>query len=324
MGGLWAVTCYFNPAGYQRKRDNYRAFRQHLRVPLVAVELTFDGHYHLGPDDADIVVRVEGGDVLWQKERLLNVGIEALPAECDVVAWLDCDVVFESARWPRELREALDRFDLVQLFHERHNLPPDVPVEGLSDWDRPASAMSFVHKFALGAATHGDLVRNNAQLELGSTAGLAWASRRELLDRHRLYDACILGGGDRVMLCAGLGELTAGCLTQHMNGRRAAHYLAWARPFCESVAGRVGCIPGRLFHLWHGDLRDRRYESRLAHLADFDPFTDIAVGAGGAWRWSSDKPKLHAAVREYFAQRNEDGDDPVVGVEAMAIARQRT
>jgi hypothetical protein len=35
--------------------------------------------------------------------------------------------------------------------------------------------------------------------------------------------------------------------------------------------------------------------------------TDVALDAGGSWRWSSLKREMHAAVRGYFAQRLEDG-----------------
>lgn len=92
-----------------------------------------------------------------------------------------------------------------------------------------------------------------------------------------------------------------------MTDRRFAHYLAWARPYHEAAGGRVASIPGRIFHLWHGDLEDRQYERRMDRLRDFDPATDIAVDRGGGWRWRSPKPELHAAVRAYFDLRREDG-----------------
>jgi hypothetical protein len=38
----------------------------------------------------------------------------------------------------------------------------------------------------------------------------------------------------------------------------------------------------------------------------FDPFTDIAKTEQDTWRWSSDRPKLHAHVQEYFFSRKED------------------
>jgi hypothetical protein len=39
LSALWAIAAYFNPARYARRLANYRVFREHLAVPLVAVEL---------------------------------------------------------------------------------------------------------------------------------------------------------------------------------------------------------------------------------------------------------------------------------------------
>jgi hypothetical protein len=74
-GPLWAVTSYFNPAGFRRRRENYRVFRDRLAVPLAAVELSFNGHFELAPQDAEILIQIPGRDVMWQKERLLNVAV---------------------------------------------------------------------------------------------------------------------------------------------------------------------------------------------------------------------------------------------------------
>ena len=49
---FWAITTYFNPAGYERRRLNYGLFRKHLKPPLLTVELAFDGDFELGPGDA--------------------------------------------------------------------------------------------------------------------------------------------------------------------------------------------------------------------------------------------------------------------------------
>src|SRR6516165_1424185 len=106
-GRLWAITSYFNPSGYRNRLENYRLFREHLAVPLVTVEWAHDGCFALGPEDADVLVQVSGGDVLWQKERLLNVALRHLPDECDSVAWLDCDVIFDNEAWPVLASEAL-------------------------------------------------------------------------------------------------------------------------------------------------------------------------------------------------------------------------
>ena len=79
---LWAITSYFNPASYRRRLANFNTFRQHLPIPLVAVELAYDADFELQEADAEILIQLRGGALLWQKERLLNVALQALPAAC--------------------------------------------------------------------------------------------------------------------------------------------------------------------------------------------------------------------------------------------------
>ena len=99
---LWEITSFFNPAGYKSRLTNYRLFRARLNVPLAAVELSFTGKFELQDTDAEILIQISGGDVMWQKERLLNIALGVLPTECDIVAWLDCDVIFSSDIGPSE------------------------------------------------------------------------------------------------------------------------------------------------------------------------------------------------------------------------------
>lgn len=308
-GRLWAITCYFNPVGYRRRVENYHLFRRRLAVPLVTVELSFDGAFQLRPGDADILVQLHGGDVMWQKERLLNLALERLPDACDRVAWLDCDVVFTSDDWADRASRALDELVLVHLFQERHDLPRDVGPDRLASWTSPTPATSVVYKMAVEGAAPEDFLLSHPRRSRPYANGLAWASPRAVLDAHGFYDACILGSADRAILCAALGTFehcTRGLL---MNPRQAEHYLAWARPYFATVRGRIGYIAGRALHLWHGDVRDRQYGARDRALRpfDFDPFADIARDGSGCWRWSSGKPALHAFVRRYFESRNEDG-----------------
>lgn len=306
---LWAITCHFNPAGYKRRVENYRIFRQRLAVPLVTVELSFDGTFQLRQDDADVLVQLRGRDVMWQKERLLNLALKRLPDHCDKVAWLDSDVVFTSDDWATQAALALNEFALVHLFQERHDLPREVWPEPLSSWAAPSPAISMVHRMAAEGVAPGEMLLSHPRQDRRSSNGLAWASPRAVLERHGFYDACILGSGDRAVFCAGLGTFdycTRGLL---MNASQAEHYRAWAGPYFATVRGRIGCIPGRAIHLWHGELRDRRYGERDRGLQpfDFDPFHDIELDSGGSWRWASNKPALHAYVRHYFESRNEDG-----------------
>ena len=128
------------------------------------------------------------------------------------------------------------------------------------------------------------------------------------MNEHGLYDACIIGSGNIAILSAALGVSDQFAQAVAMNKLRTEHYLAWARPYFNRVRGRVGYLPGRVFHLWHGDLSDRSYPHRHERFAqfDFDPFTDIALDRNGCWQWNSEKPAMQAFVRHYFESRKEE------------------
>ena len=98
---------------------------------------------------------------------------------------------------------------------------------------------------------------------------------------------------------------------QFLNQRQRERYLAWAEAFHREVRGSVTCLEGDLFHLWHGTIADRRTRQRHQGLGvfAFDPGRDLALAESGCWQWASDKPELHAYVRDYFFSRKEDGQD---------------
>jgi hypothetical protein len=302
---LWAVTPYFNPLGYRRRLAAYREFRRRLAVPLLAVELGFDGRFELADADADLLVRVGGGDLMWQKERLLNVAFARLPADCSAVACLDCDVFFDGDDWREEALSRIGQFPVLQAFSKVHHLS-----EAWRPGDDPAATVALSQPGVAGLDDRAERLTEVLTRREGTVSpGFAWIYQRDLLARHGLYDGCIIGGGDTAMVSAALGRPDIAVRLHAMNGWQERRYGAWAGAFFDSVRGRVGALSGDIFHIWHGALTNRYARERHLDLArfDFDPENDIAPGAEGAWRWSSDKPQLHAYLRSYFAARREDG-----------------
>lgn len=304
---LWAVTCYFNPMGYRTRRKNYRVFRRHLTVPLVTVELVGGDQPELGSDDAEILIQLRGGDVMWQKERMLNIAIDALPNDCGRVAWLDCDIVFQRQDWQREAAAALDKYPLVQLFRDLTDVQQGESMEQV-DCSRP-TLVGSASRILSGSMASKDLANLTGPRERWICAtGVAWAGRREVLQQHGLYDARIMGGGDRSFECAAWGWMDEHQSYWRMNTNQRQHYLAWADGVYRTVQGRVTYIDGSLIHLWHGHRSERGYKQRYRNLEpfQFDPYQDIARADNGLWQWNTDKPEMHRCVRDYFASRNED------------------
>jgi hypothetical protein len=299
---LWAITSYFNPAAYRRRLANFRQFRARLKVPLVAVELANGPDFELARADADILVQIRSPDVMWQKERLLNLALRSLPDSCRTVVSLDCDVMFATDDWADRVEEALRRVVILQPYRHVYDLPRDFtlgepPPAGLR---RRQSVTSAMAAGVPAAACLGEFAPDGT---FAYSRGIAWAARRELLDRHHFYDVRILGGGDRALSGAVFGYFDA------MRHSGDPLYLKWAVPFHKAVGTDVGAMDGDVYHLWHGELKNRNYHDRMKILERFafDATKDIALANNGCWRWNSDKPELHECVRGYFASRREDG-----------------
>ncbi|TWT63175.1 hypothetical protein [Rubinisphaera italica] len=284
---LALITCYFNPCGYEAPLANYWRFRQAVEpAPLVTVELSYNETFVI--PGSMRVHGVRANQILWQKERLLNLAIERLPEKYDRVAWLDNDILFLDPDWYCVTEDALDRWPVVQMFSNCHWLDRFSRIEK----SRPGSATIESY---LGAGSD------------KSHPGFAWAARREDIARWGgLFDQDVTGSGDAWMTHGFFREYDTPMTQQASPGlRRAA--LAWCERFQRS-GGTVGHVVGDLLHLYHGSYQSRGYWERFLIQRDhkFDPATDIKTAPNGAWMWATPKPGLHTAVAANFAGRKED------------------
>lgn len=340
---FWAITTYFNLTNGARRRLNYHCFRRQISVPLLTVEWSPDGNFQLEEDDADILLRISGGDLMWQKERLLNLAVAALPDHVRYVAWIDCDVLFENPNWAEEATEALAHNRVIHLYDEVGF--PDAEVSAqllaspLAGLDSPAlrhlpvrpSYLSLFKRFGQDVARF-DIGRrtevatlSNADILQRPAHGFAWAAQISFLRDIGLYDRCIIGSGD-MHFCYGV----AGLAEDYIESQRSIglgfygdcpSYRDWAPQAAESCAGRSGCLNGRILHLFHGEMRDRQYRARIDNLLPFgiDLDEDICAAEGEPWFWKRDRAALNAHFLKYMRDRNEDGQrPPEAGVEARA------
>jgi hypothetical protein len=304
---LGIVTSYFNPCSFRTRAENFERFVEPIRaagIPLVIVEGCFEGQ---GPtlDARHGSLQVGARDLMWQKERLLDLGAAWLPAPCTKVAWLDADVIFEDEDWAVATSERLETAVVVQPFAEAVRLSRGAAL--------PEPGNDVFESFGAVYARRPEVIRLGRYEGHGHT-GFAWAAQRDVFARHGLYDACIAGSADHVMAHAFTGDWESPCVTRNLGrgGRHLAHFRRWCRRVHEEVRGQLSFTPGRLFHLWHGSMENRRYSERNRELQafGFDPTEDVRISSSGCWEWASEKPDLHAWSRRYFADRREDDDSP--------------
>lgn len=305
--------------GYRRRLSNYRLFREHLDVPLVTVECFYGERPELTEDDADVLIQIPGSDVLWQKEHLLTLALRSVPREYEKIVWLDCDVVFVNDEWPQRAAELLEAVPLVQVFGELREIRAEVllgqsdvaEIADLTSEPPQPPSFSFAHKFLeLCSARLENTVASGRRHGPTTRAGtgIGWAFRREVFAGTGFYNGSVIGGNDRAMVCAALGEFGTAERNWQMNAHQRDHFRAWAEPHYRTVAGQFAYLDQRVLHLSHGSLENRGYGFRHRGLTrfGFDPWRDVTADENGALRWGTPKDELHHYVREWFASRKED------------------
>ncbi len=150
----------------------------------------------------------------------------------------------------------------------------------------------------LAVSTQGDLIYN---------PGFAWAARAEIVAKHGFYDLAIIGAGDLYMANSIFGTMNSIIKLHSLNKPRSKRYLRWGRPFHRTVANKVGYISGAIYHLWHGDTKNRNYRDRFKILANFNPQADVYIGDNGVWHWTKPNTALAEQLRAHFLNRREDG-----------------
>lgn len=343
--GLWALTCYFNPLGWQSRRRLFSTFQSALKIPLLVVEWSPSARFELESTADMQVLHVGGGSLLWQKERLLNLGLKQLPDTCSHVVALDADLLLEDEDWHEQLLTVLKSHDVVQPFQRVCHLPPGCDDPGLIAPGTQDVVYTSTCEGLGGAMAHAEdpdavidrVIRNqclrfeallatsrpsqqdrqredrNAFVNLAiPTPGLGWACRRETLEAiGPIPDRFIGGGGDLFWLLGLLGrgqDFISACHQVGLTYVRHHHYQL----FCERIGARglsLGCLRQRAFHLHHGSLSKRRYDGRHVALQQLgvNLDADLSTHPSGTLQFQgADAARFEMHLRQYFLEREED------------------
>lgn len=305
---LWVITVYYNPCGYESRRRTYDTFIQTMRISginVLTVECAFGCDLFQLPDSQD-VIRIRSNSLLWQKERLINIGALYLPDACEYVAWIDCDVVFKNRDWAQETCALLSgSCAIVQLWETCTRLK-----KGNVLAETPNQVTSFA------SVTSQDLsTLDCGRYDQHGHTGYAWAMHRDIFDMVGLYEHAVSGSADHFMSHAIYG-VYGFCIENALKHDpvQINHLKYWGNKFYRLVQGKLRPVSGEIFHLWHGSLDRRDYFRRMWRITDygFNPDTDIVAIPGRPLEWQShvhiDKPRLVDYFAEYFNSRKEDSE----------------
>ena len=275
------ITTHFNHAGYKSLHSHYAKWRATITHPVICYEAVAEGQEPT--IEGSIVVPIGPDNILWLKESLINLAISRLPIHCRYVAWLDHDLIFTNPSWLSDGVEMLqDGYDAVQLFDHVTHL------------DRDGTYI----RTRLGAARHLD--------SENTSPGGAWIAKRSFYQSvGGLYGRSVTGGGDAVWF-SGLTGRRRGFEQNQSDAMLVAVNDYYAR-FSNA---KVGYLPGKVTHLWHGDIENRQYASRDVSMQSLklDPYVHVEIVTDGLLAWTPEAPEeMRASIRDYFTGRKEDG-----------------
>lgn len=294
---LDVVAVISNPARFSRRYQLFMEFcarmRATPRVRLFTVELQQRARPFA--TNADLKLRTK--HEIWHKENLINVAVTHLPPDWQYVAWIDADLEFQNPRWVDDTLEELQTYSVLQLFSHAIDLGPNGETLQVHT--------GFAYQYMLGKTWR------PAGYGVFWHPGYAWACRKSAYNAMGgLIDFAILGSADYHMALAFIG-----LVDYSLNHKIHPNYKKLVKIFeqrCEKhIRRNLGAICGTILHHWHGDKKNRQYQSRWEILVStaFDPLVDIKKDCSALWQLEPEKIALRDKIRRYFRRRNEDSID---------------
>lgn len=297
---LYCVTCVSNPQRYKSRYALYRMFADYMakfsNVVLYTVELAFnDRPFEITDANNHRHIQVRSNQEIWHKENLMNIGLSRLPADAKYVAWIDADVTFNRPDWAEETIMQLHHYDLVQMFSEYTDLGPEYQTLGTD--------VGFVK-----AWKEDQTIIDKDYNGLKGATGLAWAARRETLNKiGGLLDWCVIGSGDWHMAYCLMGKGVEIAESWFSAGYR--NLLEKYQRNCNLyIKGNIGYVNTSALHYWHGPKSNRGYNWRWKIIREhnFDPVLDLTYDTQGVLVVTEEKHEMLYKLREYFQSRKED------------------
>lgn len=273
---------YFNSAKSKRMLMNYMYALEKLKladIPYYTIEM-----YETTPEIKD-AIHVKTDFILFQKERLSRVLETYIPKTFTKLMFIDCDIVFDNPNWYNEVSDKLDKCEIVQPFTH-------------AKWIDITYKNTYRTKKSIVLTPP---MKTHQEVFGKYHPGFAWGFQRDWFNRIGFYEYDILGNSDSIS-----------CNVWFPNVKEAWPYHTYTKNTVEEYKKKltkppISCfLDGNVYHLFHGDLRKRKYRTRWQIFKSVKDIRDIlTVDKNGLFALKDDTYK--PIIRRYFKSRDDDG-----------------
>nr|BAR39925.1 glucosyltransferase [uncultured Mediterranean phage uvMED] len=314
---LCVVSSYFNPCNYISKFLNCIDFIQHIKsfgIECIIVESqNVDSKYCI-KSVYDNVISVKATSTYWQKESLLNIGIQtAIEKKYEYIAVLDNDIEFKNNNWHNQLIDSTEFYGASHVFEYAYIENERKTI------NKKAACSKFLSNIS-------DVDNIKALLKRKGEPGYGFCFRHDVIKEYKLYDKAILGTGDLLNLI-GFCEIDK-CLEELKKDRFFKNntkeffldYVDWTKTVPHLKYG-IGYTPNKIEVKYHGNFKNKNYINREYILKEykFDPSKDLIVNETGLYKLTN--KNLENKILEYFKSRKEDD---LIEITETALKRKAT
>jgi hypothetical protein len=275
---ICVAFCYFNACGYVRSLQNLLFFENKLRaakIPYFSAEMVIGDQ---PPMLASPTLRFHSKSALFYKEALWNRLEQAIPEQYTKICFLDSDIIFDRPDWLDAISELLDSHDMVH------------PFETMSFLDIDYNIISS---------------RKSNICDTNSWAiGYGYAIKRLFFKNiNGFFDKAILGSGDTYLSmcikCKNDKEIYILTINKYLSSQ----IIIYKEKF-QSFNPKVTYLPCNIYHLYHGSIIQRNYDSRYKNI-NLDNWDSIfQLNSDGFWEFTDSS--MDSLTFNYFKSRKED------------------
>ena len=308
MDEVEIITYHYNLTQSKNLTRTYNVWIESLKnlAPHIkCYEVVFDGRK---PEiEGSIVIPADSKkNCMWQKESLMNLAIKNIPDHKKYFFWIDHDQCYEDPTWLMQCIEKINNgFDFIQLFRTNYYLDKTFSILSQSN-----SRAYVCHEQDAGGS------RNKR-----GAPGLGWACDIKALKKIAPLPNTMIGSGDEYLAA---GVLRQSDWMDHLMGSRlypiyhqeldkytkkAREHIISHVKMTMNLYFNTSYTNSDSFHLWHGDFRNRQYNSRYNIISEckINIDEDVFINDNGLLEFKEHKLDAAGRLYKFFTDRKEDG-----------------
>jgi len=275
----------FNYTASSRIIMNYLYTIEKMKVagiPFFTIELVIHGSKPTIQD----AFHVYGSSYLFQKENLIRILETKIPKTYTKLLFLDADIIFQDPDWYNMLSVILDTNDVCHCFETAKWL--DITYKKVQK-----TADCYVK------AKDKDCLLSDAKTGTVYHSGFGWAFSREWYNKAGFIDQAVIGSGD-LLFSYGLYD------KRYKGPQNLSFYESSIQRWYKTLENpKITYLPVIIYHMFHGDLKKRQYESRNNILDGVADINNLLIkNEDGVFEMTN--KTYNTKLYEYFTRRKDD------------------